>query len=66
MADAFARDFAPGTPGRGEVALDRAMHGDAFPGDARRTVRSALEAAFPEASRLDSAHIEAIVDGSGR
>jgi tRNA(Ile)-lysidine synthase len=29
----------------------------------RRTVRAALEATFPEASRLESAHIEAIVDG---
>lgn len=35
--------------------LDRAM--------ARRTVRSAILGAFPDASRLEAAHIEAIVDG---
>jgi len=62
MADAFSRDFAEIVPGVSVTfdrewvrTLDRAM--------ARRTVRSALLKAFPEASRLESAHVEAIVDG---
>ena len=65
MADAFARDFAETTEGadNAEVAfrrdwmltLDRAM--------ARRTVRAALLRAFPEASRIEAEHIEALVDG---
>lgn len=62
MADAFARDFADVKPGMSATfdrewmrTLDRSM--------ARRTVRSALLAAFPEASRLESAHVEAVVEG---
>jgi tRNA(Ile)-lysidine synthase len=61
MAADFARDFAETKPGRVMFArdlmctLDRAM--------ARRTARAALAEAFPEASRLESSHIEAIVDG---
>ena len=62
MAAEFAHDFAETTPGtRLELrrdwmqTLDRAM--------ARRTVRSALCAAFPESSRLEASHVEALVDG---
>jgi tRNA(Ile)-lysidine synthase len=63
MATAFARDFAAEQHHPGEVALDRAMMATLSRAMQRRTVRAALDAAFPEASRLDSAHIEAIVDG---
>lgn len=61
MADAFARDFAQVRDGRIEFGrewmrtLDRTM--------ARRTVRSAIAKAFPEATRLEAVHVEAIVDG---
>ena len=61
MATAFVHDFAEVRPGRVEfdrqwmATLDRAM--------ARRTIRSAVLEAFPEASRLEAAHIEALVDG---
>lgn len=61
MAEAFARDFAEQRDGRVTFnrhfmqSLDRTM--------ARRTVRIALSAAFPEVSRLEAAHIEALVDG---
>ncbi|MBW6468719.1 MAG: tRNA lysidine(34) synthetase TilS, partial [Coriobacteriia bacterium] len=63
MADAFARDFSAEDAHPGEVALDRPMMATLSRAMQRRTIRSALEAAFPHASRLDSAHIEAIVDG---
>lgn len=63
MAAAFVRDFAVERQRPGEVALDRAMMATLSRAMQRRTVRAALQAAFPEASRLDSAHIEAIVDG---
>jgi len=63
MATAFARDFAAEKRREGEVALDRVMMTTLSRAMQRRTVRAALEAAFPEASRLDSAHIEAIVEG---
>ena len=61
MAADFARDFADTVPGRVEfdrdwmLTLDRAM--------ARRTIRSAIVSAFPESSRIEAAHIEALVDG---
>ncbi|GAB4285109.1 MAG: tRNA lysidine(34) synthetase TilS [Coriobacteriia bacterium] len=63
MADAFARDFAYREGGRlcfrSELmeTLSRPM--------ARRTVRAALFAAFPEASRIEFDHVEAVVDGIG-
>ncbi|MBE0416778.1 MAG: tRNA lysidine(34) synthetase TilS [Coriobacteriia bacterium] len=63
MAAAFARDFAAGQQRPGEVALDRSMMLTLSRAMQRRTVRAALEVVFPEASRLDSVHIEAIVDG---
>lgn len=62
MAADFGHDFAETTgDGRLEfnrewmLTLDRAM--------ARRTVRGAIVSAFPEASRLEAAHVEALVDG---
>lgn len=61
MASTFARDFAEVSEGRVVFGrdwmrtLERTM--------ARRTVREALATAFPDAGRLDSAHIEALVDG---
>ena len=62
MATDFGRDFAEVTSdGRLEfnrewmATLDRAM--------ARRAIRSAVIDAFPEASRLEAAHVEALVDG---
>jgi len=62
MAEAFARDFTQIEPGvsvrfgrEWMRTLDRTM--------ARRTVRTALQRAFPEASRIEFAHVEALVDG---
>lgn len=61
MAAGFARDFADRAPGEVRfdrqwmLTLDRAM--------ARRTVRTAVLETFPDASRLEAAHVEAIVDG---
>jgi tRNA(Ile)-lysidine synthase len=62
MAGEFAKDFAHTTADeRVEFerewmrTLDRAM--------ARRTIRTALNAAFPDSSRLESSHVEALVDG---
>jgi len=62
MAEAFVRDFTLVEPGRRVTferqwmcTLDRAM--------ARRTVRAALIGAFPDASRLEASHVEALVDG---
>jgi tRNA(Ile)-lysidine synthase len=62
MAHDFGRDFTETEPGvrvsflRDWMStLDRAM--------ARRAIRSALQANFPEASRLEAAHVEALVDG---
>ncbi|MFU8891658.1 MAG: tRNA lysidine(34) synthetase TilS [Anaerosomatales bacterium] len=63
MAHAFARDFSAEDGRPGEVALDRPMMATLSRAMQRRTIRAALEATFPHASRLDSAHIEAIVDG---
>jgi tRNA(Ile)-lysidine synthase len=63
MAAAFARDFAANEQRPGEIALDRAMMATLTRAMQRRTVRAALEDAFPEASRLESEHIEALVDG---
>jgi len=62
MAEAFTRDFAEVEPGVSVRfgrdwmrTLDRTM--------ARRTVRTALQRGFPEASRIEFAHVEALVDG---
>lgn len=62
MAEAFVRDFATVEPGSRVsfhrapmLTLDRTM--------ARRVVRTAVLGCFPESSRLDSFHVEALVDG---
>jgi len=62
LAGAFVRDFTEVVTGERVVferqwmrTLDRAM--------ARRTVRAALLEAFPQASRLEAAHVDALVDG---
>ncbi|HEY5540021.1 MAG TPA: tRNA lysidine(34) synthetase TilS [Coriobacteriia bacterium] len=62
MAMEFGRDFAETTPDervefdrQWMLTLDRAM--------ARRAVRAALIGGFPDASRLEAAHVEALVDG---
>jgi tRNA(Ile)-lysidine synthase len=62
LADDFSRDFAE-TTADGRVEFDRTFMATLDPAMARRTVRSALIRAFPEASRLDSAHVEALVAG---
>lgn len=62
MAEAFARDFAEVTPD-GALELDRALMRTLSRPMARRAVREALAGAFPEASRIEFAHVEALVDG---
>ncbi len=61
MAHEFGRTFADTAEGR--IAFDRELMGTLERAMARRTVRSALIAQFPEASRLETSHVEAIVDG---
>ena len=62
MADDFAHDFAETVTGR-RVEFDRELMRTLDRTMARRTLRSAILAAFSEASRLESAHVEALVDG---
>jgi len=64
MASDFARDFAEVAPGE-QVEFDREWMRTLERTMARRVVRSAVFSAFPEASRIDSSHIEALVDGLG-
>jgi tRNA(Ile)-lysidine synthase len=64
MAGAFAHDFV-GT-GKGAITFDRTFMRTLSRPMARRTVREALIRAFPEASRLEFDHVEALVDGLGR
>jgi len=61
MAAGFARDFTE--VASGEVRFNREWMASLERTMARRTVREALAQAFPEASRLEAAHIEALVDG---
>lgn len=61
MADGFASDFAQVEPG--EIRFHREWMRSLERTMARRTVRSALRDAFPEAGRLEASHIEALVDG---
>lgn len=61
MADAFAHDFA--RRDQGALVFERGFMQTLSRPMARRTVRQALLAAFPEASRLESEHIEALVEG---
>jgi tRNA(Ile)-lysidine synthase len=62
MASAHVRDFTDVAFDE-RVTFDREWMGTLDRAMARRTVRSAILEAFPDASRLESAHIEAIVDG---
>ena len=62
MADIHVRDFTDVTLD-GRLVLDREWMRTLDPAMARRTVRSAILGAFPDASRLEAAHIEAIVEG---
>lgn len=62
MSEQFARDFAEVHPGR-EVRLERALVLTLSRAMQRRTVRTALLAAFPEASRLEGSHLDAVCEG---
>ncbi len=61
MASGFARDFADVTAG--EVRFNRELMRTLDRAMARRAVRTAVLDVFPAASRLESAHVEALVDG---
>lgn len=61
MADAFGRDFARRSGDA--VEFDCAMMATLSTPMRRRTVRAALFAAFPAASRLEFEHVEALVRG---
>lgn len=61
MADGFAATFAQLEGGR--LSFDRTMMGTLDRVMARRVVRTALVDAFPEASRLEASHTDAIVAG---
>ncbi|MBE0476573.1 MAG: tRNA lysidine(34) synthetase TilS [Coriobacteriia bacterium] len=66
MAEAFARDFTETVETRGgapELRVDRALMTTLTRPIIRRALRAALVEAFPEASRLEAAHLEALVDG---
>jgi tRNA(Ile)-lysidine synthase len=61
LAQAFARDFTRFEDGA--LVLDRAFLSTLSAPMARRTVREAIVAAFPEASRLEFEHAEALLAG---
>ncbi len=61
MAEAFARDFAYRE--RGRLCFRRDLMATLSRPMARRTVRAALFSAFPQASRIEFEHVEAVVDG---
>jgi tRNA(Ile)-lysidine synthase len=65
MAEAFVRDFTHDVPGGSGVAFRRNLMMTLSRPMARRVVREALLSAFPQASRLESSHVEALVDGLG-
>lgn len=62
MATAFARDFTHVVVGE-RVELEREWMRTLEPTMARRTIRIALLEAFPQASRLESSHIDALARG---
>lgn len=62
MARAFVRDFADVEPGK-SIAFDCELMATLERTMARRTVRAGILDTFPEATRLDAAHVEAITDG---
>ena len=61
MASGFADDFTDSS--HGEVRFNRNWMTTLERTMARRTVREALARAFPEASRIEATHVEALVDG---
>lgn len=61
MASAFSHDFASVEDGR--LTFEGAQIRTLSRPMARRTIREALLHAFPDASRLEAAHVEALVDG---
>lgn len=61
MAEAFARDFARTSGER--VEFECSMMATLSLPMKRRTVRAAVLGAFPEASRLEFEHVEALVEG---
>jgi len=63
MAEAFARDFSEYCEDTGEVTFEVEWMATLDKTMARRVIRTALVSAFPEASRIESAHVEAIADG---
>ncbi len=63
MARAFVRDFSAEEGRDGEVALDRALVRTLSAPMRRRVVREAIASAYPEASRIDSAHIDSVAEG---
>lgn len=63
MADAFAHDFS--RLEADALVFDRTLMRTLTRPMLRRTVRTALIGAFPEASRLEFEHTEALVDGLG-
>jgi tRNA(Ile)-lysidine synthase len=63
MAYAFSDDFANVDAEAGTVAFDRGAMLTLSRPMARRTVRAALLRAFPESTRLEAAHVDALVDG---
>lgn len=62
MAEAFVRDFAEVKEGV-EVSFNRQWMATLDRTMARRVIRMALSAAFPEASRLEAEHVDALADG---
>lgn len=63
MASAFARDFSEYCEDTGEVTFEVEWMATLDKTMARRAIRAALVSAFPEASRIESAHVEALADG---
>jgi len=62
LAEDFSRDFARITDD-GRIEFDRAFMATLDPAMSRRTIRTVLIQAFPEASRLEASHVEALVEG---
>jgi tRNA(Ile)-lysidine synthase len=61
MASSFARDFVEVEPGQ-QAVFDKPLMSTLDKSMARRTIREALIRAFPETSRLEASHIEALVE----
>lgn len=64
MAEAFVTDFTKRLS-TGGIAFRRNLMITLSRPMARRVVREALLSEFPQASRLESSHVEAVVDGLG-